>query len=141
MLIEISDGDTALRSALILEDEGLVSMMIEDIMRELGCDDIETFPTVDAARLALTARDYDCAILDVRLRDGDSSEIADMLAVRGIPFLFSTGSGLDGVPERHNARPVLTKPFADDDLKVKVLDTVAASRLGAVRVATLGVTD
>ena len=136
MDVQISDGDTALRNAMILEDEGLVSMMMEDILRDLGCDEVDAFPDVSSALKALETRRYDCAILDVRLRDGHCGEVADTLARKGIPFLFSTGSGLDGLAEQHRNRPVIQKPFADDDLRMVVLDTVAAARLGAVRVAS-----
>jgi CheY-like chemotaxis protein len=130
MHVEISDRDPRLRSVLILEDEGLVSMMIEAIVRELGCEDIHSFPDAAAALAFLADRDVDCAILDVQVRDGDTSHIADMLERRGIPFLFSTGSGTDGLADRHRQRPLITKPFADDDLKLLVLNTVAAARAG-----------
>ena len=51
-----------------------------------------------------------------------------MLELRAIPFLFSTGSGTDGLASRHRQRPLITKPFADDDLKQLVLDTLATAR-------------
>jgi hypothetical protein len=40
-----------------------------------------------------------------------------MLAARGIPFVFSTGYGKSGLPERYRDRPVLPKPFLPQDLE------------------------
>ena len=44
-------------------------------------------------------------------------EFADLLAAAGTPFVFATGYGERGVPERHRGRPVLQKPFVPDDLR------------------------
>ena len=128
MLVEIPNGDVSLKSVLILEDEVLVSMMMEDLVRELGVETVHVAADAEAAKTVVSTADLDCAVLDVRVRDGNSAEVADMLLVRGIPFVFSTGSGLESLPERHRHLPLITKPFADDDLRMLLLDTVAANR-------------
>jgi CheY-like chemotaxis protein len=124
MRVEISDGKTALRSVLVLEDEGLVSVLIEDLVRDLGAEDVQVFSEAAPAVEAASKTNFDCAILDVVLRDGDSSTVADILARRGIPFLFSTGSGPESVPERHRHRPTIIKPFPDGDLQTLLLETL-----------------
>ena len=131
MLITIPNGDVALKSVLILEDEALVAMMMEDVVRELGVDTVHVLADASPAKELAATADLDCAVLDVVVRDGDSAEVADVLLLRGIPFVFSTGSGLDSLPERHRHLPILTKPFADDELKLLLLDMVAARRAKA----------
>ena len=42
--------------------------------------------------------------------------MADLLAKRGCPFIFTTGYGRSGIPTGHSERPVLQKPFRMDDL-------------------------
>jgi CheY-like chemotaxis protein len=133
MIVEIPNGDVALRSVLILEDEALVSMMMEDVVRELGVENVHVVADAATAKHLAATADLDCAVLDVRVRDGDSSEVADILLLRGIPFVFSTGSGVDSLPERHRHLPLLTKPFADDELRLLLLDTVAATRAKGAR--------
>ena len=44
-------------------------------------------------------------------------DFADLLAARDIPFVFATGYGERGIPERHRGRPVLQKPFLPEDLR------------------------
>ena len=128
MLIDIPNGDVSLKSVLILEDEVLVSMMMEDVMREIGVETVHVCVDAGTAKAAAMTADLDCAVLDVILKDGNSAEVADILTLRDIPFIFSTGSGLDSLPERHRHLPLITKPFADDDLRLLLLDTVAAKR-------------
>ncbi len=129
MEIDISDGDTEIRSVLILEDEGLVAMLIEDLVRDLGAERIDVFTEVAPALEAASSGDYDCAILDVVLRDSDSGGVADVLAARGIPFLFSTGSARDALAERHRHRPLIVKPFPDGDLQTLLLQTMTEARM------------
>ena len=130
MHIEIDEG---IRSVLIVEDEGLVALMMEDLVRELGIRDIHICSDVGSAlELARTAN-IDCAVLDLWVRDGSSIGVADTLAARGIPFLSSSGSGADAVETRHAHRPMLDKPFTDDDFKTFLLDAWTVGRSEAHR--------
>ncbi|MEO6396793.1 MAG: response regulator [Devosia sp.] len=132
MQVQISDGDMAVRSVLIVEDEALVSILIEDLVRDLGATDVQIFGNAASALKAAEIGDFDVAVLDVLLADGDSREIADALARRGIPFLFSTGSGSDSLPERHRDRPMIIKPFPDGDLQALLLKTLRDTRRDAI---------
>ena len=65
------------------------------------------------------ARDaaFDIAILDINLGGGsNSAPIAEVIANRGIPFIYASGYGADGVPEDFKSRPVLRKPFHLEEL-------------------------
>lgn len=149
MFIEIAEGDVALRSVMILEDEALVAMMMESVLRDLGVENVAIFPDCAAARETASSGDIDCAILDLRVRDGTTTEVADILMLRGIPIIFSTGSLGEERSERHRHLPVITKPFSDDVLRLAVLDAVASRRGGGgqygahhdPRVATISASD
>jgi CheY-like chemotaxis protein len=119
MLVEIDEG---IRSVLIVEDEGLVAMMMEDLVRELGVRDVHICSDVASALALVETAEFDCAVLDLWVRDGSSIAVADALAAREIPFLFSTGSSADALEKRHSHRPALGKPFSDDDFKRILLD-------------------
>jgi hypothetical protein len=52
------------------------------------------------------------AIVDVSpVGTGCDYEIADTLADRGIPFIFSTGHMARELPDRHVGRPLVSKPM------------------------------
>jgi CheY-like chemotaxis protein len=145
MHIQINE---AIHSVLILEDEMIVAMLMEDLVRELGVSEVHICPDVPSALNVLHTNRVDCAILDLWLRDRNSMEVADLLAEKGIPFLFSSGSDAGALDERHADRPMISKPFLDDDLKLILLDTWSLSRHsapvagdGGLRVATSWATD
>lgn len=120
MQVQISE---AIHSVLIVEDEMIVALLMEDLVRELGVRDVYICPDIASALDTVGTKQIDCAILDLRLRDRDSMPVADALEAKGIPFVFSTGSDSRAIASRHAARPMISKPFLDDDLKLVVLDT------------------
>jgi len=106
------------RRILVVEDEPLISMMLEDFLDMLGHQVAGTADCVDDALAAMQAGGVDAAILDVNLRGGEKSwPIADALAGEGIPFVLATGGGNDMIADPHRDRPTLAKPFTIDGVK------------------------
>lgn len=100
---------------LIVEDEIIVALFLEDLMADFG---YEVAGVVSHLNDAMAhAPDYDLALLDVHINGRSVFEFADRLAARGTPFVFATGYGARGIPDRHSARPVVQKPFQPADLK------------------------
>ena len=58
----------------------------------------------------------DAAILDMDLAGENTRPVADALEARGIPFLFLTGYGADGLPPDKPHWRALGKPFRLDAL-------------------------
>jgi CheY-like chemotaxis protein len=107
---------------LIVEDEIIVALFLEDLLAEFGYDVAGVVSDLDAAMAR--AQDYDAAVLDVHLNGRPVFDFADALAARNTPFVFATGYGERGIPERHCGRPVLQKPFRPGDLQ-RVLAQIA----------------
>ena len=100
---------------LIVEDEIIVALFLEDLLAEIGYEIAGVVSYLDDAMAH--APDYDAAVLDVHINGRPVFDFADMLAARGTPFVFATGYGARGIPDRHAGRPVLQKPFQPDELK------------------------
>ncbi len=96
---------------LVVEDEPLIAMMLADMLEELGFVIAASFAHVAPALEFLAQSDVDIALLNVNLGDEKIDPIADLLAARGRPFIFTTGYGRAGIPPAHANRPVLQKPF------------------------------
>jgi CheY-like chemotaxis protein len=95
---------------LVVEDEALVAMLIEDLLRDLGCTVVGPVGSVARALALLRREAIDGALLDVNLGKERSYPVADALAARGVPFVFLTGyAEIDG---SHAAACVLQKPLA-----------------------------
>ncbi len=107
---------------LIVEDEIVVSLFMEDMLADFG---YQVAGVVSHVEEALAHEpDYEMAVLDVHLNGRNVFDFADKLAADGTPFVFATGYGERGIPERHRGRPVLQKPFVPDDLK-RALERIA----------------
>ena len=102
---------------LIVEDEALVGMAIEDALNYLGIDVAGVAGTVDEALAQVEQHHFDGAILDVQLHGKDVLPVAEALQRRSIPFVFATGYGKSGVPEKYRDAPVLQKPFMPAELR------------------------
>lgn len=105
------------RRVLIVEDELLIVLMLEDMLCGLGCDVAGVAATSEAALAALEGGPPpDAVVLDLSLDGRPSDTVADALAARGVPFLIVTGYSGDSLPTAHGRRPVLGKPFLEEDL-------------------------
>lgn len=110
---------------LVVEDEAAISLLLEDMLLELGCEVVGPVGRLAAALEAVATPDFDVAVLDVNLAGQPIYPVAEALAARSLPFVFSTGYGAGGLDERFRDRPVLQKPFSQQDLQ-RILRAVRA---------------
>jgi CheY-like chemotaxis protein len=110
---------------LIVEDEMLVAMNIEDMLLDLGHEVAGLASRLEPALSLAGEAQFDLAMLDVNLAGENSFPVAEILARRGIPFLFATGYGIKGIAEEYRSYPVLQKPFRARDLE-QALDQAVA---------------
>jgi len=102
---------------LVVEDEGGVALLIEDMLEEIGCEVAASAARLARAYEAAQAETLDFAVLDVNVAGEVSFAFARTLVGRGVPFVFSTGYGNSGLPADLQNRPVLTKPFKLSELR------------------------
>ena len=106
---------------LVVEDEAAISLLLEDMLLDFGCEVIGPAARLSAALDAVAREQVDLAILDVNVAGEPIYPVAEALAERSIPFVFSTGYGSAGIRDAFRDRPVLQKPFAQHDLKQKLI--------------------
>jgi CheY-like chemotaxis protein len=110
--LELSETPTI----LVVEDEPLVAMVLESIIEDMGASLVGPAASVEKALSLIEAGGFAGALLDVNLRGERVDAVADALAAKGLPFVFTTGHGIDGIPAAHRHRPMLSKPFRDADI-------------------------
>ncbi len=105
---------------LVLDDEPLISMLMEDWLNELGCEVVGPARSLEDGLDLAGKAELDAAILDVNLGGQNSFSIANTLELRGIPFAFATGdSSID--QDSGFADPLLlSKPFDFERVKAVV---------------------
>ncbi len=79
---------------LLVEDEYLIALDAEQILRGMGVRDVEIVSTFENAHKRNRAGTFDVAVLDVNINGQLSFPIAEILKARGIPFVFATGYSL-----------------------------------------------
>src|ERR1700761_6807610 len=85
---------------LVVEDEGLVAMVLEDNLIHLGYDVAGPVSTTATALALLTESTVDGAVLDVNLGNERVDPVAHALAAASIPFIFATGYAVpEALPE------------------------------------------
>jgi len=110
-------------SVLIIEDEPLISMQLEDLVRSLGHDICGTAATRTQAQEVVSEKTPGLVLADIQLADGSSGldAVDDILAIDSVPVIFITA-----YPERllTGDRPeptyLITKPFQEDTVRAAI---------------------
>ena len=105
------------RRILLVEDQFLIAMEVEGVLRDLGAEVVGPFARLEPALGAVHREELDGAVLDVRL-DGDTTEpVAAVLISQGVPVVLTTGHEADQLPPGLRHLPRLQKPFEERDLR------------------------
>jgi CheY-like chemotaxis protein len=96
---------------LIVEDDGLIAMLLKSMLLSLECEIVGSAVRVPDALKKVGALSFDLALLDVNLAGTMSYPVADALLKLGIPFIFTTSYGRPALPPEMRTLPVLSKPF------------------------------
>jgi CheY-like chemotaxis protein len=109
--------DLAGRRVLVIEDESMVMMLLQDMLEDIGCVVVGAASRLPEATEKAKSLAFDVAILDVNLNGERTFPIAEVLAERGVRFAFATGYGVASLPPGFTGRPVLQKPFQQQELE------------------------
>lgn len=118
-------ADATKLKVLIVEDESIVAMMIEDLIVDMGHEVVGTAGRLEQALSLAQQLAVDFAIVDVNLNGQHTYPVAEALQARGVPFVFATGYGAQGLKDEWKQSPVLQKPFQPEDL-TRAISAVAA---------------
>lgn len=110
-------GGSRRRGWLVVEDEAMVAMSLEDVITDLGLQVVGPVARLDKALPIAGSEDLAGAILDVNIAGEQIYPVAEVLAARSIPFVFVTGYNAGGLREDFRSRPVLQKPFSDEQVR------------------------
>jgi CheY-like chemotaxis protein len=101
---------------LLVEDEAIVAMVTEDMLKDAGCANVWTVGSVSAALELLKKKQPHLGLLDVNLRGETCFEIAAELERLKIPFALATGYGRGGMPKEWSHATIVPKPYTQDVL-------------------------
>ena len=114
---------------LILEDEPLIASLLEEWFIENGHVQIKVAMSVTDGLATVQTTPIDLAIVDINLQGEECYQVADELAARQIPFVFSTGYAPKSIAPRFALRPTVFKPFDFAQLSKMVDGLLAPPRV------------
>jgi CheY-like chemotaxis protein len=123
----MTEPTTAAPRVFVVEDEYLIRMLVEDMVGDLGYEVAAAVGTIAEAREFASTGAFNVAILDVNVDGQEIFPVAEVLAKRGLPFVFVTGYGEGSLPAAYRGRPTLQKPFQAEQLKSTLAGLLAAA--------------
>ena len=110
-------GDDLPQRVLLIEDNMIIALDTEEMLRELGVAEVYVSGSVTQALRAIDKDKPDFAVLDFNLGEESSEPVARQLARDGVPFVLATGYSAKEVRfEELGARAILKKPYDKSDL-------------------------
>ena len=104
------------RRILVVEDEALLALDLQQLLDQHGASVVGPALSVSQALEVISENHIDCALLDVKLGDETADAVAVALEQRAIPTVFVTGCGDGNLPPGFEARPVVEKPYIEEQL-------------------------
>jgi DNA-binding response OmpR family regulator len=116
------------RRILVIEDHPALGRFIAATLSKAGWAVVG--PVADRAAAIEAARGgrLDFAVMDCVLQNGDTFDVADQLAQRGVRLLLMSGFSRASLPYRFRDVPFLEKPFSMDALLDAVREAAQRSR-------------
>lgn len=125
--------DVSGKKVLVIEDELLVAMGLEDTLSALGCVVVGPVTTLEDAIALSPTVEADAAIVDVNMRGQEIFPAARILAARGVPLIFCSGSVSCGpLPDGFSDVMQLPKPYTDRAVRDAVRALLAGADAAAV---------
>jgi CheY-like chemotaxis protein len=114
-------------SLFVVEDETLIRMMIVEMLEELGHTVTNEAARLDQAISLARSADFDLALLDVNLGGQLVTPVAEIIELRKLPIIFSTGYAADAIPVSFRERALIRKPFGPESLETIIKLTMAGA--------------
>jgi DNA-binding response OmpR family regulator len=99
-------------SVLLVEDEYLIALDAQQILKDLGAVKVEIAPTFERAEKMAWEGHFNVVVLDVNLNGQLSFPIAEVVRQRGIPFIFASGYDLRERTSEFVGVPCVIKPYS-----------------------------
>lgn len=99
------------RRILVVEDSPVVAPFTVDILSELGCQVVGPAPNMAAARALVEAGEFDAALMDVHIRGERIFPLCEILEMKELPFVLTSGYADWSMPEKWRDRLRLPKPY------------------------------
>ncbi|MDA8869907.1 response regulator [Rhizobiaceae bacterium] len=128
MKTETSWLQTLAGNVLYVEDEPLIAMETEDLLRDLGIERLAVAHNFARAEQLIDSNEFTLAIMDMNLNGTLSTPLVDSLSARGVPVLVTSGYNTGENFAASKFVIAVQKPFTEAAI-VDGLERLAAATL------------
>lgn len=119
---------------LVVEDEPIAAIDLEDAITDICQAVVVTKSSVESTKRVLHEA-FDFAFLDVNVTNGQTFEVAHILEMKCVPFVFVSGSLPEELPDELRSVPFLSKPVRRSQIVEVLLRAHAHGERPAVHFA------
>jgi DNA-binding response OmpR family regulator len=111
--------------ALVIEDDALIALELTDMLGQMGFGPVQVAHAAEEALRLMNDNAFAIAIVDIKLADGDSFDVARKLKLSGAPLVFASGYSVK-LPNDLGNLPFVAKPFNDATIAEAVHAAITA---------------
>jgi CheY-like chemotaxis protein len=111
---------------LVVEDEPFLATLIADILVTAGYRVLKAERVESALQFVRSGESIDAALLDINVNGVEVYPLAEALRELGVPFVFASGYGREGLPAEFMDCPVVQKPYSPHSITDAVARSLAA---------------
>lgn len=105
------------KTVLLVEDQTLIALDTENMLRDLGATEVATFANTQQALEWLADGVPAVAVLDYKLGKETSLSVAEALVARSVPLIFTSGYGeIETNSDPWHDVQVVQKPYTPEAL-------------------------
>ena len=104
------------RRVLVIEDDVVIAHQLARAFVEVGAEVVGPVGSLGRAIEAAETAQFDCALVDIRLRGVDAYPVVDILKRRSLPFAFITGCDRHNIPAGYRHIPLIRKPVDPSEI-------------------------
>jgi CheY-like chemotaxis protein len=120
-------ADLAGKRVLMVEDEPIVAISLEEMIRAMGADAVAWASDLPQALHLATEERFELAVLDINLKGQMSYPVVNELTARATPVVLATGYSREQLPNNLRSAPLLRKPYTEAQLATAI--TAVMSRI------------
>lgn len=111
---------------LVVEDELVIAMELEGLLKQLGCIVLDPAPSIRRALRLLSRERPDAAVLDVNLQGKRVTPVAEALQEQDVPFVLVTGYAIERLHDDALRSAEYVRKPVDEPRLVEALSKVLA---------------
>ena len=116
-------------ACLSLRTSRFFPMLAESLLVSFGCVIAGRAANIVRALELVETAGIDVVLLDISLREGTTFGVADVLAKKGIPYVFATAHGRDYLTADHVDAPLIEKPYEAKGLQSAIRQALGMSEV------------